>query len=847
VDKDIQDSIKAGERNRAAVELVRNWCAHAKIEKYGGVGMIEEATGLPIGLHGLKCDHANAGGTFTWDLHEAALDFYDRNCVDCKNRKPVGIPNLLSLVKEREERRAQEAKDAAEAEARRVAVQNARRLVRSQLRADLGSLSNTIVDNIDEYDDHRDDEHRERLCESARLAPEHFSQPIIEYIFALAEQEPWFVEAGLTVLDYLNADPARIAKIALSSIARAKPTVETARVILSRLSIADANLVTEALPNVIERASPYDHYGFGRALPSPEPGLLLGAWKTHQAAVREGLDRLLSSRQTYSAELAARGLMVLQQDDPNAMHGFLRTMVSKFSRAELLLDDFDERHGAFRHLRDALAMAFAAFPDEIDTLVQEFIAHSDRNTKDRAYKIYEAPLRGHRHDEPPISPESRVHRLCFKRLLWATTTEESEKILECAREVFRGRPYEMTDIARVELDGLLGAILLLDDRLRRHDETAVPKDENLLGAMQRDHRRSTITSLITSLIEWASVAAKGDPVLVKKVVGSFDQIPDGRDHLKGMMLTCIEHVGQTVEGLNLVLPHLYSGLVGNSVAVRAYAAAALGKAPQENIPPLVYEAFSVLLWDQYVAVHKAAVRALGYFQLPESVQNRAAQALLNLIHHYSQKTGKDDFLIDCVERLAYELRRVDDTTGGVAKYLVQVMLGIEPLYLRSSLRSMGRIFGETEGFVDLLIKLIPESDDSDHRSDELDLLAELPNEAILSRKAALEKLGVDIGLNRPWIALHIVEALGRAGALAEAHKIAEAYVTRPDATVHNQWQRIRMKSVEIAAAFEQAIAEGRRGDLQALADRWGENAQQDKEFQADVEKRNSRSRFSHPL
>lgn len=847
MDKEFQKAVEAGERNRAALELVQNWCAHAKIEKFGGTGMIEQATGLPIGNHGLKCDYANAGGMYTWDLRDAALDFYDRHCIDCKHRKPVGIPNLLNLVKERDDRQAKEAKEAAEAEARRIEVQNSRRLARSQLREGVGSVSSAIIDHIDEYDDHRDQEHRDRLCESARLAPEHFTQPIVEYVFGLAEQEPWFLEAGLTILDHLNADPERIAKIALTSLARNRPAPTTARVLLDRLSAADTALVANAVPNVIERASPYDEHGFGRALPEPDADLLIGLWKTHQRAVREGLDRLLSSRHTYLVELAARGLLVLQQSDPSAMRGFLRTMVSKFSRAELLLDDFDEHHKAFRHLRDALAVAFAAFPDEVDTLVQEFITQSDRNTKARAYKIYEAPLRGYRHDHPPISPDSRAHRICFQRLLWATTTEESDEVLRCAREVFRGRPYEMVDIACAELDGLLGAILLLDDRLRRHDETPSPKDQNFLELMERNNRRSTITSLITSLIEWASIAAKDDPALVKKVVGLFDQIPEGRDHLKGMMLSCIEHIGDTVEGLNLVLPHLYSGLVGNSVVVRAYAAAALGKAPQENIPPLVYEAFSVLLRDQYVAVHKAAVRALGYFQLPESVRNRAAQALLNLIRYYSVKSGEDDFVVDCVERLTYELRKVGNTGGKVAQYLIKVLLNVDPLYLKSHLNSLGRTLANAEGFADLLIKLIPESDDQDHRSSELDLLAELPNDTILSRRPAFEKLGFDVVLNRPWLALHIIEALGRAGAWTEGRKIAEAGVNRPDATVHNQWHRMTMKSAELTVAFEETIAEGRMGDLEGLTRQWEENAQRHKEFQADVEKRNSRSSFSRPF
>jgi len=207
VDRDFKIAAEAGERNRATMQLVRNWCSHVRIKKFGGTGMIEQMTGLPIGNHGLECDHATAGGMYTWHLRDAALDFYDRNCVDCKKRKAVGIPNLLSLVQERDQQRAVEAQKASAARARKAEAHEAHRLARSRLREGLSPLSSTIVDHIDEFDEQRDKHHRDRLCESARLAPEHFVAPLVTYIFGLAEKEPWFTEAGLTILDHVKADP----------------------------------------------------------------------------------------------------------------------------------------------------------------------------------------------------------------------------------------------------------------------------------------------------------------------------------------------------------------------------------------------------------------------------------------------------------------------------------------------------------------------------------------------------------------------------------------------------------------------------------------------------------------
>lgn len=101
-DRDIQRTIKAGEKNRRTTELIHNWCRHAEVEKMGGTGLIEMQTGLPIGHHAMVCKHAPASGIAAWDLADAALDFHDRNCVVCKLRSPVRLPNLSELLGARE-------------------------------------------------------------------------------------------------------------------------------------------------------------------------------------------------------------------------------------------------------------------------------------------------------------------------------------------------------------------------------------------------------------------------------------------------------------------------------------------------------------------------------------------------------------------------------------------------------------------------------------------------------------------------------------------------------------------------------------------------------------------------
>src|ERR1700727_198251 len=113
IEDGIQKAIRIGEANKEVIQLAQNWCAHISVERRGGTGLVEAETGLPIGMRSFKCPYAAAQGFAGMDLGHIALDFYDRNCVGCKQRLPVRLPNLSQLVGERDmaQQHAQEAAD----------------------------------------------------------------------------------------------------------------------------------------------------------------------------------------------------------------------------------------------------------------------------------------------------------------------------------------------------------------------------------------------------------------------------------------------------------------------------------------------------------------------------------------------------------------------------------------------------------------------------------------------------------------------------------------------------------------------------------------------------------------
>src|SRR5262245_44341569 len=102
IDDSVQKAIRIGQRNKEIIELSQNWCAHLRVHLYGGLGLVEIETGLPIGMRSFQCPYASAAGFAGMNLEDVALDFHDRNCIGCKDRLPVRFPNLSSLVGDRD-------------------------------------------------------------------------------------------------------------------------------------------------------------------------------------------------------------------------------------------------------------------------------------------------------------------------------------------------------------------------------------------------------------------------------------------------------------------------------------------------------------------------------------------------------------------------------------------------------------------------------------------------------------------------------------------------------------------------------------------------------------------------
>ena len=83
--------IALGQRNAEVIELFQRFCGNIRVEVSGGTGMLEAATGLPIGHRAFRCAHASGNIVSGMMLEDLAVDFYEQHCRGCAFRVRSGL------------------------------------------------------------------------------------------------------------------------------------------------------------------------------------------------------------------------------------------------------------------------------------------------------------------------------------------------------------------------------------------------------------------------------------------------------------------------------------------------------------------------------------------------------------------------------------------------------------------------------------------------------------------------------------------------------------------------------------------------------------------------------------
>ena len=828
--RDFQRAVEDGRRNQEVKVLIQNWCGYARIEKFGGTGMIEKMTGFPIGNHSMGCDHAPPARMATWLLEDAALDFYDHNCVGCKLRHPLRLPNLVQVVLERDRKKAEwEADKTRTAKALNDAF-DSRQRIRDELRLDATAPVAALIEDIQLLDQKRTQDAAEKILATASLAPEVFTGALVEHLFNLVEaSESWASDTALRCLNLLSADYDRLVACAMHRISSGSDLAIAGEILVSHLNLVKEGQVGAAVKSLcFYAAPPRNQFDFSEPERHPEPLQALAVM--FAKPVEKALDTLIGSRVAKDVSVAARVMHLLYVDVTFPV-GLVRGLAAKLARIDILLDsDRDsEIDGIAQDLSRALVSAFQADDQQVDTLLANYYASASSIGEARIAGVYSDLLRlpQSRFDSEEPILNLKPYGTALRRILqWASVSQNTE-VLKEVHEALRHFPDQLAPVVSEQIEFLLGTAALVDQALQNlMDSKVAPEDaNNLLAHLERDSRIQQVAGLRAAILEWVSSAAAVNSIAADNFISFINSDVPWPEQFRSALVKALPPLMKTGASVNAVLPYLYGALVGESALVRMAGARALQdlrSSRVKDLPSLVHDAFLLLLADPIKGVHQSAVNTLARISLPEEYGRQINLRLLNIFEAYSQSIGEDaEFLVTCVDLL---VSRLHEDVSALAKWgpiFVAVLLNLDAATVlrRSHLWMLKRLI-HIEGFPDLLLRLLQYAREVEHHDEELvTLLRELPESGVQIIQDKLANFCQDLAFGRV-LGAACIEVLTAADAWDTAVEVANQSHQSLGDSVQMKVRKQYAELTLLGTKLEQHLAKGAVPEALECSDKW---------------------------
>lgn len=821
---DYKEAIEAGQRNLRATKLLSNWCFHAELARSPGRGMIEAETGLPIGHMGVQCKFSKKNSMMCWLLEDGAYDFYQSNCKDCKERVPVGVPNIMDFVASREKAAAQRKKAREEQERKRKQRQTDRQKERAVLRSQLSLEETFVLDLLDELDQEDIATDDPRLEQLANLAPEAFTRKVVDHLLpaVLHEHFPYSMSAAKALLNAL-LQPEEKLSVALRLVCSYAKSPDAIEVILSdaeKLSYSELINVVHRFVSIALGPSPRAHIGGVRTV-KIDAGPIRSLFQKRRTDISAEVDILL--RDANAEKVCAAIKIILATNCEALFSTHTRSIIAKLIRRRSLFPEERRDSELLHYLREAASKCFEHYPEETDAVIQSFLAGCDDTGRKEAHRIYQSVLK---HEYRKKAHIGSPQKIAFRRLLWAAV-EKPENGIDDAGQFFRHSWGEFAELAVEHFEDLVGAAATLSEKYEQVGaKSTLEVVGDVFSEMDKNNKLSAINSLQESLIEWAAIGAKSNGIKgIEEFLDFYRQLPKNQTQMRGNMITHVSRLLTGVDSLALVLPDWYGALMDESTLVRARAVRAWEDVPYDlvkNFPSLFFEAYSVLLTDPYVIVHRSAVRALRRRSFPEEKRSLIKQPLWNLIVYYSQESKREDFVVDCIDTFTYLCLSLEERKEKVGQLLSNILLTLEGSALYRAVDQLHYGFKEVPDFVKVALKSIQDEYTRSISVDDcMSAILSAPPDELLNCADDIRKAFLAL---KPFRPENFIEALLYAAALTKAgkYKYASALFKELKASIpiedrFKQWH-LEVAMVEVAAEIEHKIEN--RELLDELPEKW---------------------------
>ncbi|MEV8442062.1 hypothetical protein AB0425_32185 [Actinosynnema sp. NPDC051121] len=695
-----------GHENARIMELAANHCRHMRFVEFGGRGMLEEMTGLPLNSRRVECPVA-IGNTSGMRLDYVAFGFYAEHCVGCAMRNPTGqLPNLeTEALTRQQEAKAEEAERAEKLRVRAVA--RAGRVERRRsLRASADPATAGILDDLDvldpdpavDVDADATAAARRRLTTVAGRAADRFDERIIDELFDAVES------VGLTELleplRYLSSRRPELAErlvaTALAAL-RTVPTLEAGRCLTDHPDLVDAAAVDDAVIRAIVvlagSKTPGDHHFSG---PTPvvqanDPGPL-------RVIADLCPDKLVACLSGMLPRPAVTGIIVnpahlpqlVSDFDRRAAAGAVEHLTSTHLELTVQLlpnlavsmcvspqDSYDP--GTVGTAERAVARMFIAAPARIAGLLEEAGRHAAEKTRDglvgsvrHALDMIDTEYVHRRAHDPVTTPEeaAAVTDAAFVFLLARTDESWGHRVTFSAAEAIERMGHWRSDTLAGRLDATLGAFVTLTrHRLTEQKSvlisTAAPDP---LAWMEAGSRKNSLYQSARRLLRAVESASSTDPLAVCETITAL--ITSERDSDLGsevvyQLLATLGEVGRRHGNqpgvLQAILPTLHTYLVDADPGPRAAALEAwTAIGGTHALPSTVADLLPALVSDTYVVMIDAVLEAACRLPWPDQESRiRLALHAMNVMEGINVSKHLDTFLTS----LAALRRHVPDTAA----------------------------------------------------------------------------------------------------------------------------------------------------------------------------------------
>lgn len=732
--------LELGIANKEVIRLASNWCAHLDVHKAGGTGLLEESTGLPIGFRTFACKHATGGGTAAMDLRHVALDFYDRNCVDCPHRQPVGFPNLSQLVGERDR-----ANELLAAKAERESEEAARALEsRRQKRADVRRIVDPpragIVDLLGELDAGYTADLHQRLAKLAATVPHQFDPSIQSLLYDLIDVGgEGRTHAALEALARTNAEPKRLVQAAIIALSRHEATAVAGEIVSLHLDETVGEQIDVALPAIFAMASPVLQ-PFARDV-EPRPAALERAFALYPRRCERALTAMFAIDSESYRIVAAGCVEHLVKSDAELGPRVAPSMLDSMALRD---EEFGTVAGARRAVIRALAEAFKVSPIALDRVLQD--AYSRGVARASVLDAYAEVCGEPRGIRPGAWASTEAVRLAFQRLLHALidpqlTGDEVRSVTDFLRDEAKDRPEILVE----NVEALVGSVALLLrelDAANAQPSLLVHPKPDYLAILQQRNRAILLDSAIRSLTALVGLAAKTAPARVLPLLTDiFDKAPPDESAFRAYLVRMLTGAAQDRAVVAQILPQIYRALLDPSQLVRSHGARAYGviaKFGIDDLPALMHECFLNLASDAYVIVHVAFAEVLKDLDVPADYRPRAVMNLWLLLQGYVTGGQSASHIRLLIEAFAnqYDAEFPDE----LKSKLVKIAAAMPVDDAAQTVIAVRWRLGAFPDFLDLVVRLAADATLSEyHRDDLLQIITDCDPPIVAHHAAAMRR------------------------------------------------------------------------------------------------------------